>query len=318
MKKIDKRASLIFFAVTLIAAVFTRCVQWCTVIDSQTGFFAGSSFAKNLLTIVIIVGAAIFSLIVLFGGTTNVQEGKVSAFTADRELLIKRTSVIFASISAICGMFIIWELFVNFDAGMFDGKIKTWLFDAVAKALQALSGVVFIVTAYCQYTNKPISTKLGYSYLIPTMWVAIRAANLFKNTAALTSNSQNMLKMMYLLSAILFFVYTARFFAGFEKKQTRKIILITAMLTSVFGFTTIIPAYIYGSTAVFYYDASFFETDLFISIFAIGVALIFLGKDIEEEPVIVEKDEEIIEEIEEITTDFEDVLEIENEDVIEE
>ena len=293
MKFIDKKSSIFVFAITLVTAVVLRCFQWTIAIDTKTGFFIGNDVIITALTGVIILGALLISIAVLFG-KSETKEGKVTAFCADRSQVVKRTSITFASVLTICGLFILWDLVIGFSQIAFAGILKIFLL-----ALQVLSAVVLLIAAFLQYANKPYNALMGYGFLIPTMWIAFRAAQLFKNSTVIVNNSQDLLKLLYLLSAILFFVYTARFYAGLEKRFTRQTIVITGMLTAILSFTTVIPAYIFGDTAQFAYDKSFFEVDLLIGVLAIGMMLKFFSKDygiLTEEVEVIESEENIVEE----------------------
>lgn len=274
MKKIDRKISLIIFVVVIILVTALRFYQWSSAIDLDTGFFKGSTATEMAMIISVVVGTVLFAIPVLFGASKPKKEGDVSAFDADSKLTAKRTSVVFASISMMICLFIIWDLVSNFTGIAGFGALKYILL-----ILELCSAVVFGITAVMQYINKPFLEGLGFSYLIPTMWFALRAAQLFKNSTALTSNSQNLIKMMFLLSAILFFVYFARYRAGFSKRRTKETILITGMLTAVFSITMVVPLFVFGGSIAFEYSNDLLGCDLCVGAFAICTIVRFFGKD---------------------------------------
>ena len=287
MKKIDKKVSLIVFAVLALSVLGLRFFQWQSAIDIDTGFFKSGSISEIVVTICVIIGTVLFAIPIYFGGS-KVKEGKISAFDADSKMQSRRPSIVLASLSLMIALFIVLDLYQSLkNIGSFT-VLRYILF-----ALEVISAIIFLVLAFSQYTFKPFSETLGYMFLVPTMWSALRAAQLFKNSTALTANSQNLLKMMYLLSTILFFVYFARYRAGLSKKRTKHIMLVSAMLTAVLGISMVVPIFVYKDTIGFDYSSDLMYCDLCISLFAAWTILCSFGKDYSNVSAINQFDTEI-------------------------
>lgn len=273
MKKIDRKASLVIFAVLTLLILALRFLQWHSAIDIDTGFFKSGNMSEIIIAVCVLVGAILFAVPIYFG-SSKAPEGKISAFEADSVMQSKRPSIVLASLSLMIGLFIGWDIYQNIGNIRAFTAIRYVLF-----ALEIVSAIVFLILAFNQYFSKRFSEMLGYMFLVPTMWSAFRAAQLFKNSNALTANSQNLLKMMYILCTILFFVYFARFKAGLSKKRTKEIMLISAMLTAVLGISMVVPIFVYGKSIGFEYSSDLLYCDLCISLFAAWVVLLNFGKD---------------------------------------
>lgn len=284
MKKLDRKISLVIFALMILAVLGLRFYQWQNSVDLDTGFFKSGSMSETVVAICVAVGTILFA-IPLYFGSSKVAEGKISAFDADNLMQSRRPSVVLASLSLMIGLFTAWDIYQNISAIKAFTVLRYILF-----GLEIISVIVFLVLAVNQYLQKQFPEMLGFMFLVPTMWSAFRAAQLFKNSVALTSNSQNLLKMMYLLSTILFFVYFARYRAGLSKKRTKQIMLVSAMLTAVLGIAMVVPLFVYDKSIGFEYSSDLLYCDLSISLFAAWTILCDFGKDYNDVAPIIQNE----------------------------
>lgn len=280
--KFDRRIALFILIIFIPAILISRTFLWTNGIDISTGFYLDNTTVIQTVYRTIVAVAIIFVILIVFLGKSFVkkanEEELVNPYKADLQLLSSQASIFFGTLAAIMAFL----LFV-FSANEIFGNKNISTIKMVEYISMLSSALVFGILAVRQYLGRAINKGLGYSMLIPAIWITIRSALIFKNFIIITSKSQNLLIMLFVLSWLIFIVEFARLYSGFEKKSTRPVLVIMGIMTFIFGIAETLPVYIfmmkYPNTSL-PFESNMLLIDFSMSLFAIGAVAQLLGPNI--------------------------------------
>ena len=280
--KFDRRIALFILIIFIPAILISRTFLWTNGIDISTGFYLDNTTVIQTVYRTIVAVAIIFVILIVFLGKSFVkkanEEELVNPYKADLLLLSSQASIFFGTLAAIMAF-----LLFMFSANEIFGNKNISTIKMVEYISMLASALVFGILAVRQYLGRAINKGLGYSMLIPAIWITIRSALIFKNFIIITSKSQNLLTMLFVLSWLIFIVEFARLYSGFEKKSTRPVLVIMGIMTFIFGIAETLPVYIfmikYPNTSL-PFESNMLLIDFSMSLFAIGAVAQLLGPNI--------------------------------------
>src|SRR5699024_8371254 len=89
---------------------------------------------------------------------------------------------------------------------------------------------------------------------------------------------QNLLQLLSTLGTLLFMILASRLFSGFEKSNTRPMLIIVGLSSSLLNFVSAVPSFLINgrdSTV----NAPILAVDILLAVFAASIVNMLLGRD---------------------------------------
>ncbi len=279
--RIDRRAVKYIYCASVLLAVAIRIIQLQYVVDEVTGFYKSTSTLTKALPIIIIASIALIMLVTIIGSSRNIQGDtaiRQNPFLADIDEIASESGFI-TGISSICISVLLAFEVVNLYQGLtpMGNASMPYLADLVYIIFTLLTAFIFMRLGIIGMRKMPISRNMGYSLLIPVIWLTIRSTVLFMDLIVITSVSQNLLQLLSTLGMLLM-ISASRLFSGFEKRTTRLKLIIIGLSSSLINFVSAVPLLLTNgreSTA----NTSILAVDILLAVFAASIVNMLLGQD---------------------------------------
>ena len=255
--KLDKKFSMAAYGLTLIAAVAARTLQLRSNVNFATGKYIDPSPAKNYTMWALIIGFILIAAVMFFGQSKAIKSCiLINPMRLRAERLAKKLSPVAAAammlMAGLMAFDIIFELSEvagkNAEISTEDNPVFAFAGIPVITWLVYVCAVVTIVTLISMGSNilKGDGVTKGNCIFIMffPIWKLLEIFSMFSENQLVGIYSEKVYIMLTSMASSMFFIYAARLFAGFEKKNTRIWMCIFGYAASVFAAVSIFPRYI--------------------------------------------------------------------------
>lgn len=257
--KLDKKFSMAAYGLTLIAAVAARTLQLRSNVNFATGKYIDPSPAKNYTMWALIIGFILIAAVMFFGQSRDKAIKScilINPMRLRAERLAKKLSPVAAAammlMAGLMAFDIIFELSEvagkNAEISTEDNPVFAFAGIPVITWLVYVCAVVTIVTLISMGSNilKGDGVTKGNCIFIMffPIWKLLEIFSMFSENQLVGIYSEKVYIMLTSMASSMFFIYAARLFAGFEKKNTRIWMCIFGYAASVFAAVSIFPRYI--------------------------------------------------------------------------
>lgn len=261
---IPMKSSLLVYAVVLILAVLARFVQLRTNMNYDTNQYIDPSIFKNYTLLVLVPGFALLAFILLFGSAKDKVVKSCILINPMRlryDRLNKKIPEA-AGFSAVLVIFLfIAQIIFDFsDIIRKNKEIVKNLTGYEKKEYNMLTGyngamflnhllIFFVILTFVSIAINIFKGE-GFSHAncaalyTYCVWKAVDLLNIVTTSHDTAANSELIYEVLSGITAILFFMQTARFFNGMEKKRTRFWMCFLGYVSSILAAVSVIPRYI--------------------------------------------------------------------------
>lgn len=229
------RVMFALYGVALVVCGACRLYLRLFCIDVDSGFYTGG--APFVLVFNIILAASVLAMLAL------------SRFRlTDCEFPLAQSGLGGSVLPSLVCLTIV--LFVLEDTGWLrllpmrgmplEGNLRVLL----CGVLGCLAALFFLATGL-RGLMKISGAPNGLLALFPALWQIVLIVAKFNSYTTLTTISDNLLTVLFLVSACVFMVGYARTVCGFSRKDGRNYTIPTGLAASLFGFLLTIPNYVY-------------------------------------------------------------------------
>ncbi|MDE5859368.1 MAG: hypothetical protein K2H23_03130 [Oscillospiraceae bacterium] len=257
--KLDKKVSILAYVLTLVAAVAARTVQLKTNMNFSTGKYIDSSIGKNYTFWVLIIGFILIFLIMIFGKSRDktvkscilVNPMKLNADRLNKKISPKVGAIMFImAFLMIFDMFLELSVIVNKNQAISTKENPVFAFAGIPLLNWFIyaTGIISIITFISLGTNllKGEGFTKGNCVFLSfyAIYSLLRIFDMIMQNQVIGAYSEKVYIMLTAMTSAAFFMYAAKFFAGFEKKHTRFWMCIFAYSASIFAAVSTVPRYI--------------------------------------------------------------------------
>ena len=257
--KLDKKFSMAAYGLTLIAAVAARTMQLRSNVNFATGKYIDPSPAKNYTMWALIIGFILIAAVMFFGQSRDKAIKScilINPMRLRAERLAKKLSPVAAAammlMAGLMAFDIIFELSEvagkNAEISTEDNPVFAFAGIPAITWLVYVCAVVTIVTLISMGSNilKGDGVTKGNCIFIMffPIWKLLEIFSMFSENQLVGIYSEKVYIMLTSMASSMFFIYAARLFAGFEKKNTRIWMCILGYAASIFSAVYIFPRYI--------------------------------------------------------------------------
>lgn len=257
--KLDKKYSMAAYGLTLIAAVAARTMQLKNNVNFATGKYIDPSPAKNYTLWVLIIGLILISAVMFLGQSRDKAIKScilINPMRLRSERLAKKLSPVAAAVMMLMAGLMAFDIVLHLTevAGK-NAEISTEDDPVFAFAgIPAMTWFVYacalvtIITLISMGSNilKGDGITKGNCVFIMffPIWKLLEIFSMFSENQLVGIYSEKVYIMLTAMTSSMFFIYAARVFAGFEKKNTRIWMCIFGYAASVFAAVSVLPRYI--------------------------------------------------------------------------
>lgn len=257
--KLDKKFSMAAYGLTLIAAVAARTWQLRSNVNFATGKYIDPSPAKNYTMWALIIGFILIAAVMFLGQSRDKAIKScilINPMRLRAERLAKKLSPVAAAAMMLMAGFMAFDIIMDLTAAaeknmeisteenpvfIFAGiPVMTWIV--------YLCSFITIITLVSMGSNilKGDGITKGNCVFIMffPIWKLLEIFSMFSENQLVGVYSEKVYIMLTAMASSMFFIYAARVFAGFEKKNTRIWMCIFGYAASIFAAVSIIPRYI--------------------------------------------------------------------------
>lgn len=257
--KLDKKTSMAAYAVALIAAVAARTFQLATNMNFATGKYIDMSFEKNYTVFALIIGFVLIFLTMIFGQSRDKAIKScilINPMRLRSDRLNKKIAPQTGAVMFIAAFLIIFDIFMelssvvrkNMEISTEENPVFAFAGIPVLKWFIYVCAVVTIITFVSSGAN--IMKGEGFTkgncvfLMFFPIWKLLQIFEMFSQNQLVGVYSEKVYIMLTAMTSSVFFIFAARFFAGFEKKNTRFWMCIFGYAASIFAAVSVIPRYI--------------------------------------------------------------------------
>lgn len=279
--KLDRRFAKYIYWLLLPAALIIRVFQLLLVVDIDTGFYEAGHPLSYALSAVMVAGILLVGFTVIFGSSKNTQVGGTqmkNPFLTDLDTLAHSLGATFSVSVMTMSFALVLDAILQFFEHMAQSAVTPVFL--LNFAFMLATAAVFLRIAFACMKGRPLSRAMGYSLLLPVIWYTIRSTEYFMSFIQITNISENLLLLLSSLSTLLFLVLCARFFSGYEKNNTRPMLIITGLTCSLVCAVSTVPRYVmiyFGPTGIRQATRMPMIEDLIMAVIAASVAFVLLG-----------------------------------------
>lgn len=255
----DKKTSLIAYVLTLIAAVAARTFQLQNNMNFSTGKYIDSSIGKNYTLWALIIGFALIFLIMTFGRSKDKVVKScilVNPMRLDSDRLNKKISPVVGAVMFLMALLMAFDIFLELSVVINRNKelsteanpVSSFAGISVLQWFVYITAVISILTFVSLGTNLVKNegfTKGNCVFLsFYAIYQLLRVFDMINRNQILGAYSEKVYIMLTAMSSAAFFLFAAKFYAGFEKKHTRFWMCIFGYAASIFAAVSTLPRYI--------------------------------------------------------------------------
>lgn len=264
--RLDKKASMAAYALTLIAAVLARTVQLQNNMNFKTGKYIDGSPGKNYTLWVLIIGFALIFAVMILGQSRDKAIKScilINPMRLKAERLNKKISPKSGAVMFLMAGLIVFDVFMDLSVIAQGNKaISTKEEPVFAFAgVSVLSWFVYICAIITVITLIATGANIlkgeGFSkgncvfLSFFAIWKLLEIFEMIAKDHLIGVYSEKIYIMLTAMTSGFFFLQAAKFFAGFEKKHTRFWLCISGYAASIFAAVSVIPRYIMYFTKIY-------------------------------------------------------------------
>ena len=264
--KLDKKASMAAYVLTLVAAVLARTAQLQTNMNFKTGKYIDSSPGKNYTLWVLIIGFALIFAVMIFGQSRDkaikscilINPMRLMADRLNKKISPKSGAVMF-----IMAGLIVFDVFMDLSVIVQKNKsistkdepvfafagisVLNWFIYACA----IITVVTLISTGSNMVKGEGFSKGNCVFLSFFAIWKLLEIFGMIAKDHLIGVYSEKIYIMLTAMTSAIFFLNAAKFFAGFEKKHTRFWLCISGYAASIFAAVSVIPRYVMYFTKIY-------------------------------------------------------------------
>lgn len=225
--------AIYFVALALCSAA--RIMLKMRFIDLDTGFYT----ANNGIVLVFNI-ALLAAVLILF--VTNRLRMSSSDYPVYYRSSLSGFLAILVGISIILYMFLEQPYSMAMEQGL--SEFWTLVRDIASKVLGLLAGISMIWIGIGNITDR-LSRAAIFPALFGSFWQVFMLVTRFNSFTVLTTISDNLLTVLFMVFASLFLVGQARTTFGLTRKDGRNYTIPTGLCTSLTGLLLVVPNYLY-------------------------------------------------------------------------
>lgn len=291
--KLDKKFSMAAYILTLIVAVAARTFQLRSNVNFATGKYIDPSPAKNYTMWALIIGFILIAAVMFLGQSRDKAIKScilINPMRLRAERLAKKLSPVAAAAMMLMAGFMAFDIIMELTAvseknmaiSTEDNPVFIFAGIPAMTWFVYLSAFITIITLVSMGSNilKGDGITKGNCIFIMffPIWKLLEIFSMFSENQLVGIYSEKVYIMLTAMSSSMFFIYAARVFAGFEKKNTRIWMCIFGYAASIFAAVSVIPRYIS------YFILSYTEregmsapatSDIGIAVVAIAIVAVF-------------------------------------------
>lgn len=257
--KLDKKFSMAAYGLTLIAAVAARTWQLRSNVNFATGKYIDPSPAKNYTMWVLIVGFILIAAVMFLGKSRDKAIKScilINPMRLRSERLAKKLSPVAAAVMMLMAGLMAFDIVLhltevagkNAEISTEDNPVfifagipaMTWFVYACA-----LITIITLISMGSNILKGDGITKGNCIFIMFfPIWKLLEIFSMFSENQLVGIYSEKVYIMLTAMTSSMFFIYAARLFAGFEKKNTRIWMCIYGYAASVFAAVSVLPRYI--------------------------------------------------------------------------
>ena len=256
---LDKKTSIIAYVLTLIAAVGARTVQLQTNMNFSTGKYIDNSIVKNYPLWVLIIGFALIFLIMMFGRSSDKTVKScilINPMRLGADRLNKKISPVVGAVMFVIALLMAFDIFLELSVVVNRNKELSTEANPVSAlaGLSVLQWFVYITAVVSILTFISLGTNLlkgeGFTtgncvfLSFYAIYQLLRVFDMISQNQVLGAYSEKVYILLTAMSSAAFFLFAAKFYAGFEKKHTRFWMCIFGYAASIFAAVSTVPRYI--------------------------------------------------------------------------
>ncbi len=226
INKISLAMVVVLLATTIISTVL-RVYQLLNLIDARYGFYIQNNFWTIALSVVLILGVALFAVLFHLKKRTQQQDLEL------KSKVCGAVSILF------CTAFVINTANILIE-NVFSMSITK--FTMIELLLSVGCTVAFIVLS-AKFFGVNVKSTLEYSYFFLIVWSIYETITIFVSFTSISGVSENMLDLFVRLSVMIFATSLVRNFFGLQTKKSSYILFVSAFLSATIGITTMLSRY---------------------------------------------------------------------------
>lgn len=261
---ISKKSSLVVYVIVLLLAVAARTIQLFSNMDFSRGKYINPSISKNYPLIVIVPGFILLAAVLFLGSAKDTVLGSCILINPMRlryDRLNKKIPHAAGYTSLLMALLVFAQIIFDFislvhnnteymktltleereDYSKLTGYNLGMFFTHFVMLLVILT---FVSIAVNIFKGEGFSHANCAALSTYALWKVIEIMQMLSETTALSTYSDLVYQMLSYMTAVIFFLNTARFFNGMEKKSTRFWMCFTGYASSILAAVSVIPRYI--------------------------------------------------------------------------
>lgn len=257
--KIDKKFSMGAYALTLVAAVAARTAQLQSNMNFATGKYIDPSPAKNYTVMVLIIGFILIAGIMFIGKSRDKAIKScilINPMRLKSDRLAKKVSPVAAAVMIIMAGLIVFDIIFalssvaskNAEISTEENPVFAFAGVPVLTWITYVCALITIITLISMASNilKGEGVTRGNCVFLMffPIWKLLEIFSMFSENQLVGVYSEKVYIMLTAMTSSMFFIYAARVFSGFEKKNTRIFMCIFGYAASIFAAVSVVPRYI--------------------------------------------------------------------------
>lgn len=261
---LSKKASMGVYVIVLLLAVAARTIQLFTNMDFNTGRYIDPSIVKNYPLMILIPGFVILAFILLAGNSKDKVIGScilinpmrlrydrvnkklpgAAGYSALLMALLVLANIIFDFVELVNKNKLIASEMTREEAEEYNMLTGYSVGQLVIHFIMLFVILNFIAMAVNIFKGEGISHGNCAALSFYSGWKVVDMMQMISENVAVSDCSILLYEMFSYITALLFFMNTARFFNGMEKKFTRFWMCFFGYVSSILAAVSVIPRYI--------------------------------------------------------------------------
>lgn len=261
---LTKKASMGVYFIVLVLAVAARTIQLYSNMNFETGQYIDPSPFKNFPLMVIVPGIILITFILLAGSSKDKVIGSCILINPMRlryDRLKKKIPAAAGYSALLMALLVVGQIVFDFiDIVNANKVIVEGLTPEEAEDYNMLTGynwgtfalhllmllviLNFVSMAVNIFKGEGISSGNCAALTLYSAWKIVDMMTIVSENVAVTRYSELTYELFSYMTAALFFMSTARFFNGMEKKFTRFWMCFFGYVSSILAAVSVIPRYI--------------------------------------------------------------------------
>lgn len=261
---LTKKASMGVYLIVLVLAVAARTIQLYSNMNFETGLYIDPSPLKNYPLMIIIPGIILMAAVLLAGSSKDKVLGScilinpmrlrydrlkkkipaAAGYSALLMALLVLAQIVFDFIDLVNKNKVIAEELTKEEAEDYS-MLTGYSLDTFALHFLMLFVMLnFIAMAVNIFKGEGISSGNCAALTLYSAWKIVDMITIISQNVAVSRSSELLYEILSYMTACLFFMNTARFFNGMEKKFTRFWMCFFGYVSSILAAVSVLPRYI--------------------------------------------------------------------------